>query len=73
MRVEAGLGVAREGAAAGFIKRGEGCLEEGARRGGGVSVADTAAASGVLAEENTEMGRRLGWASARSGAARIVF
>ena len=26
----------REGAAAGFIKRGEGCLEEGARRGGGV-------------------------------------
>ena len=35
-------------------------MEEGARRGGGVSVADTAAASGVLAEENAEMGRRLG-------------
>ena len=48
-------------------------MEEGARRGGGVSVADTAAASGVLAEENAEMGRRLGWASARSGAARYFF
>ena len=48
-------------------------MEEGARRGGGVCVADTAAASGVLAEENAEMGRRLGWASARSGAARIFF
>ena len=48
-------------------------MEEGARRGGGVSVADTAAASGVLVEENAEMGRRLGWASARSGAARFFY
>ena len=38
------------------------------RSSAGVSVADTAAASGVLAEENAEMGRRLGLGPVGRGA-----